>query len=163
MFVSTTFLGGCVKSKDYKKGLFLTSMIGEFHFVCVTLMFEQDTIIFCGEQSALYLTMNPNMDEQTFYKQCYESHITPITINQIQLKELNKNVFCLNDSNKQLLKQYENNIDVHRKSLLQKLNSETSYQATNSDLLTIYLCWKHNIIFSTEDESGYYWFTFELE
>ena len=79
------------------------------------------------------------------------------------MKELDKNVFCLNNSTKHLLKQYDCYIDTLEQNLLDKLNN-TPILLTKEDLLVIYLCWQHNVIFTTEDESGpYYWFTFEIQ
>lgn len=163
VLILVVVFSACTKSKCTKRELFLTSMMGEFRFVCVTLMCEQDTIIFCGEKSSLYLVMKPNADEQIFYQRCYESNTIPIMITPTQMKELDKNVFCLNNSTKHLLKQYDCYIDTLEQNLLDKLNN-TPILLTKEDLLVIYLCWQHNVIFTTEDESGpYYWFTFEIQ
>lgn len=152
------------QTKDPKEGIFMSSYENEYTFVCVTLNIEQDTIVFCGDKESLYKYLHPNLSEYDFYKVCYNSNVNPITINLSQLTKLQEegSIIYMNGLTRKILKDYDKNVEKKKMLVLNDLNN--GKWLSDEMLLMIYVCWMHNIIITTYDETGpNQWFSYKIQ
>lgn len=151
-------------TKDPKEGIFMSSYESEYTFVCVTLNIEQDTIVFCGDKGSLYKYLHPNLSEYDFYKVCYKSNVNPITINLSQLTKLQEegSIIYMNGLTRKILKDYDKDVEKNKILLLNDLNN--GKWLSDEMLMMIYVCWTHNIIITTYDETGpNQWFSYKIQ
>ncbi len=152
------------QTKDPKEGIFMSSYESEYTFVCVTLNIEQDTIVFCGDKESLYKYLHSNLSEYDFYKACYNSNINPIAINLSQLTKLQEegSIIYMNGLTRKILKDYDKDVEKKKMLVLNDLNN--GKWLSDEMLLMIYVCWTHNIIITTYDETGpNQWFSYKMQ
>lgn len=141
----------------------MSCVMGEITFSCVTLKYQQDTIIYCGDKYSLYLQLHSNMTEDEFYYQCYKSEINPIIIDSESYSSIQDDIIYMNDSLRTFLYDNRNNIDEQKNILINELNKGGLFSMSSELLRIVYLCWIHNILIGTDDEVGpYYWFSYTI-